>query len=366
MLPHSVWERTAVRGERHTLTARPILNSHWAADQALAAVARLRHAARHRFTNPRFDPVQRFLLACFVAFVGFETASFAAEPPGRKVLLIGIDGCRPDAIEKAQTPNLDRLAAAGVMSANTSILGPRETGSDTVSGPGWSSIYTGVWADKHGVKDNEFVGKNYERYPHFFSLLRQARPEAETASFAAWGPIHEHILSGATVAGGEAEEGKGPEAWTAADVQVAAAATTYLREGSPVAVCVYLGQVDETGHAKGFHPTVPEYVAALERADGHVGELLRAIEGRPTAKDEEWLVIVTTDHGGRGTGHGDGHEVEEIRRVFLIASGPGVKDPGPGRQTYLVDAVPTALAWLGVPIDPKWELDGTAFGVEPK
>jgi predicted AlkP superfamily pyrophosphatase or phosphodiesterase len=288
----------------------------------------------------------------------------AAEPPARKVLLIGIDGCRPDAIEKAETPNLDRLIRGGAYSTNTSILGPRKTENDTVSGPGWSSIYTGVWADKHGVNDNSFEGRNYGRYPHWFSLLRRARPDAVTASFADWKPIHDHILSGATVAKGVKRELKGPAQWAAADARLAGEAAKYLREADPDAVCVYFGQVDEAGHAKGFHPTVPEYVAAIERVDRHVGELLAAIDGRPNAKNEQWLVIVTTDHGGQGTRHGDGHKVEEIRRVFLIASGPGVKDPGPGRQTYLVDAVPTALAWLGVPIDPKWELDGTAFGVE--
>lgn len=294
----------------------------------------------------------------------FPSLLLAADPPARKVLLIGIDGCRPDAIEAADTPNLDRLIKAGAYSTNTSILGPRKTGNDTISGPGWSSIYTGVWADKHGVNDNEFTGKNYGRYPHFFARLREARPDAETASFASWGPIHEHILSAATVTGGETATGKGPEVWAAADLKVTEDAVKYLREGDPDAVCVYLGQVDETGHSKGFHPNVPEYVAAIERVDGYVGELLRTIEARPNAKNEEWLVVVTTDHGGRGTGHGDGHTVEEIRRVFLIASGPGVKDPGPERQTYLVDAVPTALAWLGVKIDPAWGLDGTAFGVE--
>lgn len=287
----------------------------------------------------------------------------AEEPPARKVLLIGIDGCRPDAIEQAEAPNLDRLAEHGARSLNTSILGPRPTKNDTISGPGWSSIYTGVWADKHGVQDNSFAGKNYERYPHFFTLLRQAKPDAVTASFCDWKPIHDHILSDANVAEGVTEEVKGADAWQAADERLARLASKYLREANPDAVSVYFGHIDETGHAKGFHPTVPEYVSAIERVDSFVGELLAAIESRPTAKNEEWLVIVTTDHGGQGTGHGDGHDIEEIRRVFLIVSGPGVKDPGSERQTYLVDAVPTALVWLGVKLDPKWELDGTPFGI---
>ncbi|MBA3313985.1 MAG: alkaline phosphatase family protein [Planctomycetota bacterium] len=282
----------------------------------------------------------------------------------RKVLFIGIDGCRPDAIAKADTPNLDRLIKEGAYSTNTSILGPRECGNETVSGPGWSSIYTGVWADKHGVKDNEFEGSNYDRYPHFFSLLRQKRPDAITAAFCDWKPIADKIVSQATVNECPTEELKGAEAYVAADEKLAQQAAEFLKSEDADVVCVYFGQVDETGHAKGFHPTVPEYVAAIETVDRHLGALLQAIAARPHAADEEWLVVATTDHGGQGLRHSDGHKIDEIRRVFLLASGPGVKKANGDPQTYIVDAVPTALAWLGVEIDPKWELDGTAFGAE--
>lgn len=297
-------------------------------------------------------------------WLGSHCGIAPANEPARKVLFIGIDGCRPDAMAAAETPHLDRLIRNGAFSTNTAILGLRDTGSDTVSGPGWSSIFTGVWADKHGVKDNKFDGKNYVRYPHLFSLLRQGRPEAITASFCDWKPIAEQIVSDATVSYCPDQELKGADAWVAADADLTKLAAKYLQEANPDIVCVYLGQVDETGHAQGFHPSVPAYRKAIETVDEHVGTLLHSIETRPSASAEEWLVIVTTDHGGQGTGHGGGHEIEEIRRVFLIVSGNGVKDPGPVRQTYLVDAVATALAWLGVPLDQKWELDGTPFGVE--
>ena len=144
---------------------------------------------------------------------------------------------------------------------------------------------------------------------------------------------------------------------------MAKTAAACLREQNVDAVCAYFGHVDETGHSKGFHPSVAEYIAAIERVDGYVGQLLTALAKRPAFDKEEWLVIVTTDHGGQGLRHGDGHDLEVIRRVFLLVSGPGVKDPGAERQTYIVDGVPTALAWLGVKIDPAWELDGTPFGI---
>jgi len=73
----------------------------------------------------------------------------------KKLLFIGIDGCRSDALTLAETPNIDELIDKGlyIKDALCSIKGH-----PTVSGPGWSTMLTGVWYDKHGVIDNSFNG----------------------------------------------------------------------------------------------------------------------------------------------------------------------------------------------------------------
>ncbi|WP_417390118.1 LamG-like jellyroll fold domain-containing protein [Gimesia sp.] len=118
----------------------------------------------------------------------------------KRVLIIGMDGTRPDALLKAKTPTFDRLIREGAFTDQAQILGKRYQKNDTISGPGWSSILTGVWADKHGVHDNHFKGKNYELFPHFFKRLKRERPDAQTASLVSWEPIHEFILSEADIA----------------------------------------------------------------------------------------------------------------------------------------------------------------------
>jgi predicted AlkP superfamily pyrophosphatase or phosphodiesterase len=297
-----------------------------------------------------------------LSLIVLAAAALAAEsPPRKKVLVIGIDGCRPDALKAARTPNLDRLIRDGVLVENTEIIGDRPTGSDTISGPGWSSILTGVWADKHGVKDNEFRGANYREYPHFFRRLKDARSDAVTVSVVSWPPIHERIVSAADVSLALLGETKD---YAKADARVAAEAKRLLVEKNPDALFVYFGNVDETGHKTGFHPAVPEYRQAIEDVDRHIGEVLESIRSRATYGDEDWLVLVCTDHGGRGTGHGDGHAFPEIRMVFLIISGPSAKREPVRENTYLVDVAATALSHLGVALQPEWKLDGRPVGLK--
>ncbi|TWT31396.1 alkaline phosphatase family protein [Blastopirellula retiformator] len=293
------------------------------------------------------------------------TASAAEQENAEKekhVLLLGIDGCRFDALQKAKTPNLDRLMAGGVYSPSALILGDRYRKNDTVSGPGWGSINTGVWADKHNVQGNEFKEPRFDKFPHFFHYVKQAYPDAKTVSIVDWDPIAKYIVSDADVSLSTKEPGEsGAAAYAKGDEKSTAEAIRLLEELKPKAIMLYLGQVDETGHAHGFHPSVPQYVAAIEQVDSLVGQVIDAIAKRT---DEEWLIVVTSDHGGEGRGHGGGHDNPNILHSFLIVSGKGAKQGKFDKQVYIVDAVPTLLTYLRVKIDDAWRLDGRAVGLK--
>lgn len=287
----------------------------------------------------------------------------AAEPaPTGRVLFIGIDGCRFDAIVKARTPNLDRLRASGCYSDQTQILGKRYRKSDTVSGPGWSSLLTGVWADKHGVDSNRFENPQFEQYPHFFARIKAAYPQSVTGSIAGWPPISRQIVAAADVNVAPNER----DLYVPGDREAADLTADLIRRGNPTAVFTYFGQVDEHGHKFGFSPTVPQYVAAIERVDVLLGTLLQALESRPNYATENWLVLVSSDHGGFGKGHGGGHSNPEILHSFVIVSGAAAQRGKLTQPTFLVDVPVTALAHVGVPLDPKWELDGKPVGLRPR
>jgi bisphosphoglycerate-independent phosphoglycerate mutase (AlkP superfamily) len=177
-----------------------------------------------------------------------------------------------------------------------------------------------------------------------------------TISIVSWEPIHGRIVSAAdascaTVTGDDEDYVRG-------DAEVARLAVEALGRHDPDAMFVYFGNVDVAGHNHGFHPSVPQYTDAIHAVDGHVGAVIAALRARPSHADEDWLVLVCTDHGGQGTRHGDGAGVPEIYNTFLIASGPSAPRGAIDAPTALVDVVPTALAHLGVAVDPAWGLDG--------
>jgi len=302
-----------------------------------------------------------WLVAGVLAFVPTTKCSSAAD---NHVLMIGIDGVRPDALAVAKTPHLDKLNAGGAFADNALILSERYQKNDTVSGPGWSSLLTGVWADKHGVQDNSFQGHDYESYPHFFARLKSQFPFARTGSFITWMPIDEYIVSHADVQ--RAFPPGDPPDYSAITEQAVEAAIEFLAHDAADATMIYFGQVDESGHSHGFHPSVKQYLAAIEEVDTHIGTLIDTIEARPNFKKENWLIVASSDHGGRGTAHGGGHDAPEILHTFFLVSGPAAKRGKLEEQTYIVDLPVTALTHLGVKIDPKWKLDGKSVGLKQR
>jgi predicted AlkP superfamily pyrophosphatase or phosphodiesterase len=308
-------------------------------------------------------PALQFIRCLLFALPLALPVSLLAQPT-KKVLFIGIDGTRFDAIERAQTPNLDGLMQEGIHSPTCLILGERYKKNDTVSGPGWSSILTGVWADKHGVQNNGFAGSNYIEFPHFFARLKASRPQARTVSLVTWKPIYDKIVSAADLSLDFPQKERGIPGYDRSDVEATDEAVKQLATGNPDALFLYIGQVDETGHAYGFHPSVPEYIAAIERADALVGRAIAAMRSRPSFAQEDWLVIVTSDHGGKGKGHGGGHNDPDVMNSFLIISGNSARSGRFDEQVYLVDAPVTALAHLGIPLQPEWKLDGRAVGLK--
>ena len=274
-----------------------------------------------------------------------------------KVLLIGIDGIRVDVLAEVPTPNIDALASSGSFTARTRTTTP------SVSGPSWSSMLTGVWPEKHGVTDNEFGGRRYDEYPGFLTLIEEVRPELSTFAVVDWLPLIQ-LEGGSTAIGAEVDRREildGYEVgWAQADTRATGLTVEHLSAADPDALFVYLGNPDEASHQAGSIGV--EYREAIALADEHVGRMIAAVRARPTFPAENWLVLVSTDHGRRADGgHGGDSPVEMT--TFILTSGPGAAVGAIDGETFIVDVAVTALTHLGIEIDPAWGLDGRPVGV---
>ncbi|WND37381.1 alkaline phosphatase family protein [Streptomyces sp. BB1-1-1] len=268
-----------------------------------------------------------------------------------KVLLIGMDGLRHDRIDAADAPHLKAMMREGTYGLSLLYANPMAA---TSSGPGWSTVSTGVWPDKHGVKDNSFAGKDYAEYPGLLARLAQVRPGLSTYAAVDWKPLD---TQGTVTPGADAKlvlDGDA-DGYTAHDATIAAEAEAVIRDRNPDVLFVYFGDSDIVGHNKGAASQA--YLDVIARQDAYVGRLRAAIRARSTYASERWTVIVTTDHGHLDAGGHGGSAIEE-RRTFVLATGPGIAAGARPADTRLVDVVPTVLKQLGIPVDPAWGLDG--------
>ncbi|MFJ7587996.1 alkaline phosphatase family protein [Streptomyces sp. NPDC097617] len=280
-------------------------------------------------------------------------ATFAAGPAGAadaasntdKVLVIGIDGAVLDRVKVANAPHLNGLMAQGLTARSTLYAGPMAA---TSSGPGWSTIATGAWPDKHGVKDNSFTGKNYAAYPDFLTRIENARPALNTYAAADWEPITSTDQNG-PIFSPKVDKRlslKGDrDGYRNEDPKIAAAAAAELRDQNPDAAFVYLGEIDAAGHSSGA--ASQQYLDTIARVDVLVGQLLTAVQNRPTYAQENWKVLVTTDHGHTNSGGHGGSTIQE-RGTFVIARGPGIPAGSVRDDVKPADVAATALAQVGV------------------
>jgi hypothetical protein len=258
-----------------------------------------------------------------------------------KVLIIGIDGTMCSALAVASTPNLDALKSNGCYTVRA------VTHPVTHSAACWSSMFTGVWGDKHLVNDpgNSFTGNNLAGFPSFFKRLEVANSNLNTLCFARWSPLIT-VVPDADV-----------KLSFGTDADITAETCRRLTNSNPDVFYMILLDVDSAGHSYGWGPNVTNYVKAIETADGRVGQIISALKSRPTYTNENWLVIAMTDHGEH-----DNPDLERSRITWHIISGASAARGEIWPSPAIVDVCPTVLTHMGVPIEPAWNLDGRVEG----
>ncbi len=222
---------------------------------------------------------------------------------------------------------------------------------------------SGVWANKHKVVSNSEALRIAPEFPSLFKRLRDARPNAYIASIVNWSPINTAYLLVDAQGNNLRESGLNDE-------QVITRTLEILGNTPADFTFIQLDEPDQAGHASGFGPA---YQAALREADERLGRLLDKVEQRMTQDpQEDWLVIVCTDHGRDYWGAGHGGVTEQEKTVFIASNKPLNEElnqpsipednPGPnGLYGYAAQTsvAPTVLRHMGLDLLPEWLLDGT-------
>jgi hypothetical protein len=291
----------------------------------------------------------------------------------RKAIFIIIDGIPADVIEKLKLPVLQEIA--GPKGYTRAYVGGTKGGyseSPTISAVGYNHVLTGTWTNKHNVWDNDIKDPNYH-YWNVFRIARAARPEIKTAIFSTWLDNRTRLVGeGLAIAGNPtidyAFDGyehdtvrfphtKDHKYISDIDDLVATEAARTIAMEAPDLSWVYLEFTDDMGHAFGDGP---QFYDAIKVADERLGRIWKAINERQKAHGEDWLVIVTTDHGrAQSNGKDHGGQSDRERTTWIVTNAKNTNahfTSNPGA----VDIAPTLLRHLdiAVPDEVKTEMDG--------
>jgi predicted AlkP superfamily pyrophosphatase or phosphodiesterase len=256
----------------------------------------------------------KIIKAFIIAMLGLTSAYAATTtrpiPEIKHVVLISLDGLRPDLALRAQMPTLRRLMTEGTYTFWAT------TTEAAVTLPSHTSMVTGVTPKKHGVFWNEDLpsGKTiFPQKPTIMELLQHAGYRAAmvagkskfatlnkpgTLSYA-WFPKKQHGL---------------------ADMHsVALQVEQLLAKQAPHFLFIHVADIDSAGHGAGWGST--HQIRVIEQADAVLKRIVEAV--RLAGLQPSTLLLISADHGGAGTSHGP--RDARSRYIPWLITGPGIK-----------------------------------------
>lgn len=308
-----------------------------------------------------------FLLCSTISVFGQETKD-------KKVLFIILDGITADNLERVPTPNLDEIGKIGGY-ARAITGGEAGTYSETptISAVGYNSLLTGTWANKHNVYGNSIKKPNYN-YWTVFRYLRESDPNSKLAVFSTWEDnrtklIGEGLSQTNNLKMDRAFDGfeldtityphdKSRQFILNIDNLVSFETAHTIKTEAPDLTWVYLEYTDDMGHRYGDSP---ETDLAIQLADQQVGRIWEAIQYREQKYSEEWMILITTDHGrNEEDGKDHGGQSERERTIWMVTNLKNLNNHFFSGKASMVDIAPTILRYLDldIPTTNSYELDG--------
>ncbi|MDD3910004.1 MAG: alkaline phosphatase family protein [Proteiniphilum sp.] len=299
----------------------------------------------------------------------------AVDGKTRKAVFIIIDGVPADQIERLQPPAIYDIASQGAYSR---AYTGGETGgysqTATISAIGYTNLLTSTWVNKHNVTGNDNLKPNYN-YWTLFRIAKEQKKDFKTALYSSWTdnrtvligenkPETNHLKIDFVKDGFELDTINFPPKDKdlhifEIDEHVSRLAAEGIKNDAPDLSWVYLWYTDDAGHIYGNGHDFDEYVM---KADRQVARVWEAVKYREKNYDEEWMIVVTTDHGRAENGHGHGGQSCRERTIW-ISTNVAVNKYFKSGNLAITDIAPSISRFMKfeVPQDVLWEQDGIPF-----
>ncbi len=248
------------------------------------------------------------------------------------VVLISLDGVRPDALTTASCPALHSVREQGASTLCARSVIP------SVTLPCHSSIFHSVPPARHGITSNLFtpmarplpgiveVARASGKHTAFFYNWEQLRDLARP------GYIHYSYFRDSFL---DAD----------GDDETVSQATRFILMEKPDFVFLYIGTVDTAGHSYGWMSE--RYLQQLEHIDGLLGDFFNSLP-------PVYSAIIHSDHGGHDHAHGT--DLDEDMLIPWMAIGPNIKKSYTIQsEITLLDTAPTIASIMGIPAHHEWE-----------
>ncbi len=252
-----------------------------------------------------------------------------------KVLLILVDGMRPDSIPLCGNHPFQNYFETGAYTYTAQTTYP------PVTLPAHMSLFHSVKTERHGVWTNTFVPQNHP-ITGLFETLDAAKKRS--AVFYSWQPLQDMWTGANSVSFSWMMNLHNYRKTMNVDIAETEACKAHITAYAPDFVWLYLGMVDEFGHDFGWMS--PEYLESVRIAADCCMDMVNYLP-------LEYSVIITADHGGHERNHGD--NVPEDMTIPLSCHGSMFESGKVLKDVNIIDIAPTITDILGIVPDPDWE-----------
>ncbi|MCL2630647.1 MAG: alkaline phosphatase family protein [Firmicutes bacterium] len=211
-----------------------------------------------------------------------------------RLLFLGYDGLRADMIPLAsnkETSAILRVANDGGLFLGRTG-GAKKGDQRVMTAPGWAAIFTGVWTDENKVKGNKGISA---KDPIFYTFHTAG---IDAGFYYYWKNFHTHNYKN--------QYASAPSIFNRSENDnLVTNQMLSAISGNTSAIFGVLDRTDYYGHRTGFNNGGNKYRDSFTQSEKDANRLIDAIEARETYENEDWLIIIASDHGGYLLSHGE-------------------------------------------------------------